>query len=229
MHIIITELIEINRGGIPKLQGTWVHRKVAIHLAQWISPSFSVQVSNWVEQLLLTGKVELGKEMTNKQLEQHSIPQILDLSPYLNKDCTYIGTFNPIGYEAEYDTHYFIKLGRTIDIVNRFKSHGSCKKIRNFNLIKVFSHTNGIQSNYHENFMLKMVKEAGLELNYCNQKELMRIPKTQLDMFIDRIQTQHDITKKAQQQPCNIDKFSSLFENNKITFEQYKQLIEVSK
>jgi hypothetical protein len=29
-------------------QGTWVHPKVAIHLAQWLSPQFAVQVTNWV-------------------------------------------------------------------------------------------------------------------------------------------------------------------------------------
>ncbi|WP_143588790.1 MULTISPECIES: KilA-N domain-containing protein [unclassified Thalassospira] len=29
-------------------QGTWVHPKVALHLAQWISPKFAVQVVNWV-------------------------------------------------------------------------------------------------------------------------------------------------------------------------------------
>ncbi|WP_085581961.1 KilA-N domain-containing protein [Thalassospira mesophila] len=29
-------------------QGTWVHPKLAIHLAQWLSPRFAVQVTNWV-------------------------------------------------------------------------------------------------------------------------------------------------------------------------------------
>lgn len=35
-----------NSGGFE--QGTWVHPKVALHLAQWISPGFAVQVVNWV-------------------------------------------------------------------------------------------------------------------------------------------------------------------------------------
>lgn len=35
--IPITELIQIVRGGTPSFQGTWVHPKVAIHLAQWLS------------------------------------------------------------------------------------------------------------------------------------------------------------------------------------------------
>jgi len=37
-------------------EGTWVHRKVALHLAQWISPDFAVWVSDLVEKFL-TGQV----------------------------------------------------------------------------------------------------------------------------------------------------------------------------
>ena len=47
-HIRVSELLQQVRGGSPDLQGTWVHPKVAIHLAQWLSPEFSVQVTMWV-------------------------------------------------------------------------------------------------------------------------------------------------------------------------------------
>ena len=54
MGIPITELIQILKGGLePKLQGTWVHPKVAIHLAQWLSPKFAVQVSKWVHDWMV--------------------------------------------------------------------------------------------------------------------------------------------------------------------------------
>jgi len=43
-----SELIQTLTGGDPKLQGTWVHPQVAIHLGQWLSPDFAVQVSKWV-------------------------------------------------------------------------------------------------------------------------------------------------------------------------------------
>ena len=46
--IPVTELIQSVRGGEPGQQGTWVHPKVAIHLAQWLSPEFAVKVVNWV-------------------------------------------------------------------------------------------------------------------------------------------------------------------------------------
>ena len=75
--IPITQLIQICKGNSSKFQqGTWVHRKVAIHLAQWLSPSFAVQVSNWLDELFITGSVTLGQEKSNKELENKFQEQI---------------------------------------------------------------------------------------------------------------------------------------------------------
>ena len=52
-----------------KNRKTWVHPQVAINIAQWISPEFDVQVSKWIFELMITGKVELGNEKTNEELE----------------------------------------------------------------------------------------------------------------------------------------------------------------
>lgn len=43
-----SDLVQSMKGGDIKYQGTWVHPQVAIHLAQWCSASFAVQVSKWV-------------------------------------------------------------------------------------------------------------------------------------------------------------------------------------
>lgn len=56
MGITISKLIQQLKGGVPALQGTWVHPDVAIHLAQWLSPKFAVQVSRWVREWLTGGK-----------------------------------------------------------------------------------------------------------------------------------------------------------------------------
>ena len=48
MGIPISELVQVVKGGVPALQGTWVHPLVATHLAQWLSPKFAVQVNKWV-------------------------------------------------------------------------------------------------------------------------------------------------------------------------------------
>jgi hypothetical protein len=47
LQIPIAELIQSVVGG-SATQGTWVHPQVAIHLAQWASPRFAVQVTKWV-------------------------------------------------------------------------------------------------------------------------------------------------------------------------------------
>lgn len=46
--IPISDLVQVIKGGIPRLQGTWVHPQVAINLGQWASPKFAVAVSKWV-------------------------------------------------------------------------------------------------------------------------------------------------------------------------------------
>ena len=56
--IRVLDLIKSDIGG--NYTGTWVHRKVGYHLAQWLSPEFAVQVSNILDELFITGKVELG-------------------------------------------------------------------------------------------------------------------------------------------------------------------------
>jgi len=78
------EFIEVLKNSFPQIEGmelitskigenhtgTWVHKKIGYHLAQWLSPNFAVQVSNWLDELFITGKVELGQEKSNKELEE---------------------------------------------------------------------------------------------------------------------------------------------------------------
>lgn len=42
-------------------RGTWVHPQVAVHLAQWCSPKFAVQVSRWVVEWATTGENPLQR------------------------------------------------------------------------------------------------------------------------------------------------------------------------
>ena len=44
--IPIDDLVQAKEGG--NTGGTWVHPQVAVHLAQWASPKFAVQVTTWV-------------------------------------------------------------------------------------------------------------------------------------------------------------------------------------
>lgn len=58
--IPISELVKSVKGGDTRLQGTWVHPQVAIHLAQWLSPEFAVRVSRWVYEWLSHGGQQSG-------------------------------------------------------------------------------------------------------------------------------------------------------------------------
>lgn len=42
-----TDLIHTIQGGTPSLQGTWIHPRLAIDLARWISPAFAVWMDGW--------------------------------------------------------------------------------------------------------------------------------------------------------------------------------------
>ena len=64
--IPISRIMEVNLGGH---SGTWVHRKLGYHLAQWISAEFAVRVSNILDELFITGSVILGKEKSDKDIE----------------------------------------------------------------------------------------------------------------------------------------------------------------
>lgn len=76
VRIRTSELIQTTKGGEPHLQGTWVHPRVAIHLAQWLSPKFAVQVSKWVVDWM-SGKGQPAKlpyHLERHMLNIHKIP-----------------------------------------------------------------------------------------------------------------------------------------------------------
>jgi len=49
-------LVVIKRGAPESGGGTWIHYKLGIPLAQWLSAEFALVVSDWVEEWLTTGK-----------------------------------------------------------------------------------------------------------------------------------------------------------------------------
>ena len=80
-------LIEVYKGGNDKyLQGTWIHPDLFFHLAQWCNPSFSLQVSRWVRELLVTGKVEQGKEKSSDELKSEYEKKFAELKEQYQKE-----------------------------------------------------------------------------------------------------------------------------------------------
>jgi hypothetical protein len=84
----VSQLINVNKGNSYKYeQGSWIHPDLAIQLAQWVNPHFAIQVSRWTRELLLFGKVELGKEKSSDELDNKFQKQISQLTNE-NKELT---------------------------------------------------------------------------------------------------------------------------------------------
>ena len=66
----IALLTSIKGGNINTVtQGTFAHPDLAMAIAMWAHPPFLAEVSGWIRELLITGRVELGKEKTPEQLD----------------------------------------------------------------------------------------------------------------------------------------------------------------
>lgn len=56
--ILATCLVQLTRGGRPDLQGTWVHPRLSVDLARWISPAFAVFMDGWFLDWIQGGRQE---------------------------------------------------------------------------------------------------------------------------------------------------------------------------
>ena len=111
--IPILELIKVNTGG--DHSGTWVHRKIGYHLAQWISPKFAVKVSSILDELFVTGSVILGKEKSSNDIEIAYQCKVNDLQHQLEqKNSEYSELL--VKHNSTLKNHRYVK----------FNEHGSC-------------------------------------------------------------------------------------------------------
>ena len=53
-------LLQVVNGGTNP--GTWMHQKLALRYAQWLSPEFAVWVDQKIEELLTTGRAEIQQK-----------------------------------------------------------------------------------------------------------------------------------------------------------------------
>ena len=63
----------------------WVYPYVAINIAQWISPNFDVKISSWIYEVMLTGKIDIGKTKSFQQLRSENKEQKIKINYLTNK------------------------------------------------------------------------------------------------------------------------------------------------
>jgi len=217
MNIPITELIDIKHGGID--QGTYVHRKIGYHMSQWISSYFSVQVSNVLDNLFITGRVELGNEKNNSELEyiyQEKINNLqnklknyettifnrnIDYCPieYYGKDIVYFLKFNiPVHLYDEYISKYpnmnnkdysCVEFGVSSDIEKRLISHKRDKKKDDI----IFLHAIELKKRYTASKMEYYIKTIAQQLNikfeYEKKKECVLVNEEMFNVLVNKINT----------------------------------------
>jgi len=210
-----TDLIDIKQGGVN--QGTYVHRKVSYHMSQWISPYFSVQVSNVLDNLFITGKVEIGNEKSNKELEnlyQEKINKLqnrlnnyettifnrnVDYCPieYYGKDIVYFIKFNiPTHLHSEYISKYpnvdnedysCIEFGVTSDIEERLKSHKRDKKKENLIFLHAIEIKNRYTSSKMEFYIKTLANQLNVKFEYEKRKECILLDEENFNILVNKI------------------------------------------
>lgn len=74
----IKPLIESYKGGVPELQGTWGHQRMALKFAAWLKPDLEVWVFEVIEKLFTEGQVRLIDELSvQNALLEHERNQFL--------------------------------------------------------------------------------------------------------------------------------------------------------
>jgi hypothetical protein len=184
--IPVLKLVESKQGG--DRTGTWVHRKVAIYLSQWLSPEFAVCVSGWMDELLITGKVELGKEKTPLELEE-KLEDLLtnkirfDLDPYTEKDVIYFYQVVPkleyaVENKEERDLYEF---GVTSDIVKRDIAYNNDKHYEKVKLKNVIVYGDRNKASRGEKRIKNIIVDLDIKAVIGKKKECFMATLDELD------------------------------------------------
>jgi hypothetical protein len=186
----VVDLIKAQTGANGE-RHTWVHRKVAIHLAQWISPEFAVQVTSWIEELLITGSVTPGKENREEAVQKAFREMIaIDLRPYDKKDVLYFGIFdasNEIEFDGELSEDTMLcKFGVSSDIAMRNGSHESGRQFPKFRIVHVVEAGSRNDVSLAEKHVKRVVTQMGLRINYGKSKECFMATEEQLKQVVIR-------------------------------------------
>jgi len=189
VRILTDELLKYETGSNEN-RATWGHPQVAINIAQWISPEFDVQVSKWIFELMLTGRVELGKEKTNVELEDifQTKRLSLDYQQHLGKDLLYFFEFTPTMDSLEDPTLldnkelHFFEFGVSSNIQQRASAYGN-----SYRLDKVFEYGSGFKTSLAEKYTKNIVLDLDLKLVYKNKVECLKATYKDLEKLYDLI------------------------------------------
>ena len=207
----------------------------------WISPYFAVQVCTWLDQLLLTGKVELGKEKSNNELDEIFNTISINYQLYSRKDIVYFYEFTPSEqYKDEYkeicelnriNNRKFYEFGVTSDITDRRKGHNNDKNKMYPKLVKCFVYKSRANASDGEAYLKQVVKDLNLKLVYYKSLECFTATKEETEKIYTVMEehSTYDKIEEDNKHKIEIQKLKmhqELFEKGKLTFEQFQSLVK---
>ena len=169
VHECTERLIQTISTGPNGQRGTWVHSKVAIHIAQWVSAEFSVRVSTWIDELLRNGTVKIDRplgvltSMSDNDIESKTLEQ--ELEPK-------IGRFtNCVSLYIAYIGQGMCKVGYTdCNLIQRLKRHtGSESPYAQWRLISLFEISGRPAEKLTHEYL------SPHKATFQNQKEIYRV------------------------------------------------------
>ena len=208
------EIIFTKIGGDTKIQGTWIHRLLAIDLASWIHTPFAVQILKWTDEILTTGKVKLQRPikplllLSELDIEAEELEMNFNIYDYTNKCVLYLA----------YIGNGLVKLGFSdCRIIKREGKHTSCEsEYEQFRMIKIFE----ISSQIIENTIKKLLQEYKAPFN--KQQEVFKQPGTLKNFIeiIDKLLKDNDL--KLQLELARLEILELKNKNNELTIENLK-------
>lgn len=183
LHLCRTTLIQSKQGG--QEQGTWIHPRCAIHLAQWISPEFAVKITGWIEELLASGSVKIDRPIGSFTLmndnDKDAIEmEIKDFSKNSNNPCVYVA----------YIGNSMIKVGYSDNITLRNLKHQSSEsKFQQFRIVGIYEVSGKPVEKILHDYLIKDKIEFG------KQKEIYKIHSTlkEFNLEIATFLSQNDL------------------------------------
>ena len=179
--------------------GTYYPIDIAIQIAQWCNPYFALQVSRWTRELLLFGKVQLGQEKSNNELDNEFKSVIsnittekklsIDMEPYHEKDVLYIYNVNPkeeLNIQILQDKHCY-EFGVTSNIKQRDSAYNNDKCYDKVRLDRIVEYKDRNSLARGEKRIKTIVKDLGLKLEVKNKKECFMANKDEYDRIYDNI------------------------------------------
>ena len=90
------DLVQSRRG---KTGSIWVHPRIAIHLAMWLSPEFAVEVIGWIETWITTGQnpVRSQPQPAPPPPQPPTLPPAPPMSAELSPDSELYQLFKEVG------------------------------------------------------------------------------------------------------------------------------------